>query len=212
MRSLCDARDVLLILDEVICGFGRLGTWFGAEYYQLEPDLVAMAKGLSSGYLPIGAVMVGDRITDLLIAEGEEFVHGFTCSGHPVACAVALANINLLRDEKIIENVKTNTGPYLQKRWRELADHPLVGEARGIGFIGALELVKNKNTRELFEPAGEVGKMCRNFCFKNSLVMRAVNDTMIIAPPLIMTKEHIDELIELANKCLDLTAKELGIS
>ena len=212
IQRICKQYDILLILDEVICGFGRLGTWFGAEYYQLEPDLVAMAKGLSSGYLPIGAVMVGDRITDLLIAEGEEFVHGFTCSGHPVACAVALANINLLRDEKIIENVKTNTGPYLQKRWRELADHPLVGEARGIGFIGALELVKNKNTRELFEPAGEVGKMCRNFCFKNSLVMRAVNDTMIIAPPLIMTKEHIDELIELANKCLDLTAKELGIS
>lgn len=105
-----------------------------------------------------------------------------------------------------------HTGPYFHNRLQELSDHPLVGEARGIGLIGALELVKNKDTRERFEPLGEVGGMCRNFCFNNGLIMRAVNDTMIMAPPLNMTREHIDEMIELANKCLDLTAKELGIS
>ena len=212
IQRICNENDILLIVDEVICGFGRLGKWFGSDYYQVKPDLVTIAKGLSSGYMPIGGVMVGDRVADLFIAEGEEFAHGFTYSGHPVACAVALENINLLRNEKIIENVEENTGPYLQKRWRELATHPLVGEARGIGFIGALELVKNKETREQFNPKGDVGKICRDFCFKNGLIMRATNDTMIIAPPLIMNKEQIDELIERANLCLDLTAKELGIS
>ncbi len=212
IQRICKEHDILLIVDEVICGFGRLGTWFGSDHYQIEPDLMPMAKGMSSGYLPIGAVMVGDRVAELLIAEGEEFAHGFTYSGHPVSCAVALANISLLRSENIIQNVHTQTGPYLQSRWQELADHPLVGEARGVGFIGALELVKNKSTREFFEPVGDVGQLCRDFCFDNGLIMRAVGDTMIISPPLIMTKQHIDELIELAGKCLDLTARELGIS
>ena len=212
IQRICDEYDILLIADEVICGFGRLGTWFGSDYFQIKPDLAPIAKGLSSGYMPIGGVMVGDRVADLLIAEGEEFAHGFTYSGHPVACAVAIENINILRNEKIIEKVGNDTGPYFQTRLRELADHPLVGEARGIGFIGALELVKDKTTRERFEPLGDVGGLCRNFCFNNGLIMRAVNDTMIMAPPLNMTRENIDEMFELAIKCLDLTVKELGIS
>ena len=209
IQRICDEYDVLLVVDEVICGFGRLGAWFGSDYYRLQPDLMPIAKGLSSGYLPIGGVMVGDRVADLLIAQGEEFYHGFTYSGHPVACAVALANIAILRDEKVIENVRDNTGPYLEKRWNELAEHPLVGETRGVGFLRALELVKNKHTREFFDPVGDVGQICRDFCFNNGLVMRAIRDTMVVSPPLIMTREQIDELIELVNKCLDLTAREL---
>ncbi len=209
IQRICKAYDVLLVADEVICGFGRLGAWFGSDHYRLEPDLMSIAKGLSSGYLPIGGVMVGDRVADLFIAEGEEFAHGFTYSGHPVTCAVALVNIAILRDEKIIENVRDNTGPYLERRWNELAEHPLVGEARGVGFMRALELVKDKQAREFFDPVGKVGQICRDFCFDNGLVMRAIRDTMVISPPLTMTKEHIDELIELVNKCLDLTAKEL---
>ena len=209
IQRICNEYDVLLVVDEVICGFGRLGAWFGSDYYRLQPDMMPIAKGLSSGYLPIGGVMVGDRVADLLIAEGEEFYHGFTYSGHPVACAVALANIAILRDEKIIENVRDNTGPYLEKRWNELAGHPLVGETRGVGFLRALELVKNKHTREFFDPVGDVGQICRDFCFNNGLVMRAIRDTMVVSPPLIMTREQIDELIELVNKCLDLTAREL---
>ena len=209
IQRICNEYDVLLVVDEVICGFGRLGAWFGSDYYRLQPDLMPIAKGLSSGYLPIGGVMVGDRVADLLIAQGEEFYHGFTYSGHPVACAVALANIAILRDEKVIENVRDNTGPYLEKRWNELAEHPLVGETRGVGFLRALELVKNKHTREFFDPVGDVGQICRDFCFNNGLVMRAIRDTMVVSPPLIMTREQIDELIELVNKCLDLTAREL---
>ena len=209
IQRICNEYDILLVVDEVICGFGRLGAWFGSDYYGLQPDLMSIAKGLSSGYLPIGGVMVGDRVADLLIAEGEEFYHGFTYSGHPVACAVALANIAILRDEKIIENVRDNTGPYLEKRWNELAEHPLVGETRGVGFLRALELVKNKHTREFFDPVGDAGQKCRDICFNNGLVMRAIRDTMVVSPPLIMTREQIDELIELVNKCLDLTAREL---
>jgi len=171
IQRICNEYDILLIADEVICGFGRLGTWFGSDYYQIKPDLMPIAKGLSSGYMPIGGVIVGDRVADLLIAEGEEFAHGFTYSGHPVACAVAMENINILRNENMIENVGNNTGPYFQNRIRELSDHPLVGEARGVGLIGALELVKNKETRERFEPLGDVGGMCRNYVCVEIIVL-----------------------------------------
>lgn len=211
VSRICRENDILLIVDEVICGFGRTGKWFGSDYYGLEPDLMPVAKGLSSGYMPIGGVMISDHIAELLIEEGEEFAHGFTYSGHPVACAASIENIRILRDEKIIENVENNTGPYFQERLQELSDHPLVGEARSIGLVGALELVKNKQTGELFEPAGDVGKICREFCFDNGLVMRAVRDTMIASPPLVMTREHIDEMMESARKCLDLTARETGV-
>lgn len=212
IKRICDKYVILLVADEVICGFGRTGKWFGSEYYNLKPDLMPIAKGLSSGYLPIGGVLVGDRVAETLIEQGGEFNHGFTYSGHPAACAVAAANIRILRDEKIIENVERNTAPYLQQRWLELADHPLVGETRGVGFLGALELVKDKGSREFFPKRGDTGSLCRDICFDNGLVMRAVKDTMIISPPLIMTRDNIDELIERAHKCLDLTARELGVS
>ena len=209
IQRICREYDILLVADEVICGFGRLGAWFGSDHYRLQPDLMPIAKGLSSGYLPVGGVMVGDRVADLLIAEGEEFAHGFTYSGHPAACAVAIANIGIMRNENIVENVRDNTGPYLEQRWNELAQHPLVGETRGAGFLRALELVKNKQSREFFDPAGSAGQICRDICFNNGLVMRAIRDTMVVSPPLTMTREQIDELIELVNKCLDLTARTL---
>lgn len=210
IQRICREYDILLVIDEVICGFGRTGHWFGSDHYGLRPDLMSIAKGLSSGYLPIGGVMVGPRVAEALLQAEEEFTHGFTYSGHPVACAVALENIRLLRAEGIIERVAEDIGPYLQQRWRELADHPLVGEVRGLGMFGALELVRNKITRERFAPAGRAGTLCRDSCVRNGLVMRAVGDTMIIAPPLIITREQIDELIERAAYCLDLTVKALA--
>ena len=212
IKRICAKYDILLVADEVICGFGRTGKWFGSEYYDIKPDLMPIAKGLSSGYLPIGGLLVGDRVAETLIEQGGEFNHGFTYSGHPAACAVAAANIRILRDEKIIQNVEQNTAPYLQQRWHELAEHPLVGETRGVGFLGALELVKDKGKREFFDKRGDVGTLCRDICFDNGLIMRAVKDSMIISPPLIMTRENIDELIDLAYKCLDLTARELGVT
>ncbi|HXH04167.1 MAG TPA: aspartate aminotransferase family protein [Candidatus Competibacteraceae bacterium] len=212
IQRICDEYGILLISDEVICGFGRTGCWFGADYYGTRPDFMSMAKGMSSGYLPIGGVMVSDRVAEVLIERGGEFFHGFTYSGHPVACAVAAANIRIIRDEQLVERVASDIGPYLQKRWRLLAEHPLVGEARGLGLFGALELVKDKRTRARFPELGSVGLLCRDICVQNGLVMRAVGDTMIVAPPLIMTREQIDELVEKAWRCLDLTARQLGVA
>ncbi len=212
IERICRKYGVLLVADEVICGFGRTGNWFGHQTFGFKPDLMTMAKGMSSGYLPIGGVMLSDEVSDTLIADGGEFFHGYTYSGHPTCCAVAERNIRIIRDEGLVERVREDTGPYLQARWHELADHPLVGEARGIGFIGALELVKDKATHARFEPAGKAGTVCRDFCFQNGLVMRAVGDTMIMSPPLVMSRAEIDEFISLARRCLDLTARTLGVA
>ncbi len=205
IERICRKYGILLVSDEVICGFGRLGRWFGCEHFGFSPDLMVIAKGLSSGYLPIGGVMLSDAVAEVLIERGGEFNHGYTYSGHPTCCAVAERNVRILRDEHIVERVHDDTGPYLQARLRELADHPLVGEVRGVGFIAALELVRDKTSRKRFTPVGEVGTLCRDFCFDNGLIMRAVGDTMIVAPALIMTRAEIDELVERARLCLDLT-------
>jgi len=204
IQRICDRHGILLVSDEVICGFGRTGSWFGSEHYGTRPDLMTMAKALSSGYLPIGGVMVGDRIATTL-AKGGEFAHGFTYSAHPVCSAVALANLEIIQREKLVEHVRDVAGPYLQRRWAELADHPLVGEARGLGLLGALELVKSKQPRAWFEPRGKVGERCRDNAIANGLVMRATRDTMIIAPPLVITPAQIDELVEKAWRTLDQT-------
>lgn len=211
IQRICDRYGILLIADEVVCGFGRLGHWFGCSAFGFRPDLMTMAKGITSGYQPLGGVMVSDKVAEVLIDRGGEFYHGYTYSGHPVACAVAVRNIRILMEEGIVERVRTDTGPYLQRRWRELAAHPLVGEARGMGFIAALELVADKASRRFLPDRGTTGLVCRDHCFANGLVMRAVQDTMIIAPPLVMERAQVDELVEKAWRCLDLTARDLGI-
>lgn len=207
IKEILDKYDILFVADEVICGFGRTGEWFGSDFYGLKPDMMTIAKGLTSGYIPMGGLIVRDEVVAVL-NEGGDFNHGFTYSGHPVAAAVALENIRILREERIVERVKAETAPYLQKRLRELSDHPLVGEVRGVGLLGAIELVKDKATRERYTGKG-AGMICRTFCFENGLIMRAVGDTMIIAPPLVISFAEIDELIEKARKCLDLTLAEL---
>jgi putrescine aminotransferase len=211
IQRICREYGILLIADEVICGFGRTGRWFGCEHFGIEPDFLTIAKGLTSGYQPLGGVMVGDRVAEVLIGRGGEFHHGYTWSGHPVACAVALANLAIVRRERLVERVHDEIGPYLQRRWRELADHPLVGEVRGVGMLGALELVAHKGSRTFFRDRGAVGTICRDHCFANGLVMRAVRDTMIIAPPFVITTGEVDELVSRARRCLDLTAADLGI-
>lgn len=208
IREILSRYDILFVADEVICGFGRTGEWFGSQYYGNAPDLMPIAKGLTSGYIPMGGVIVRDEVVETL-NQGGEFFHGFTYSGHPVAAAVALENIRILREEKIVEHVRDDVGPYLQQRWKELAEHPLVGETRGAGLVAALELVKDKGSRARFTSAS-AGTLCRDHCFANGLVMRAVGDTMIISPPLVITRAQVDELVDLAHKCLDLTASSLA--
>ncbi len=200
--------DLLLVVDEVICGFGRTGNWFGSDTFNITPDFMPIAKGLSSGYLPIGGVMVADRVAEVFKTKGGEFSHGFTYSGHPVCAAVALENLRILRDEHIIENVKTKTAPYLQAQLKSLADHPLVGEVRGIGMLGAIELVEDKASRRRYPGNGRAGALCRDFALGEGLILRATGDTLLFSPPLVITPEEIDELVAKTQKALDLA---LGI-
>ncbi|MDH0099458.1 aspartate aminotransferase family protein [Ectopseudomonas hydrolytica] len=210
IKEILARYDILFVADEVICGFGRTGEWFGSQYYDLKPDLMTIAKGLTSGYVPMGGLIVSDKVFEVIEAHGD-FNHGFTYSGHPVAAAVGLENLRLLREEGIVQRVKAETAPYLQQRLRELAEHPLVGEVRGLGMLGAIELVQDKATRKRYPDTVAAGMVCRGHCFNNGLIMRAVGDTMIIAPPLVISRAEIDELVEKARKCLDLTLRDLSV-
>ena len=202
IQRICDKYEILLIADEVICGFGRTGEWFGSQYYDIRPDIMTVAKGLSSGYQPIGASIVTDEVAAVL--GGTEFNHGYTYSGHPVACAVALENLRILEEEGIVDHVKNVAAPYLAEKWHSLADHPMVGETKIVGLMASLALVPEKGSRAPFaSDPGTVGFMSRERCFANNLIMRHVGDRMIIAPPLVITPAEIDELIARARKSLD---------
>ncbi len=205
IQRICTKYNILLVSDEVICGFGRTGAWFGCQTLGFQPDLITFAKGVTSGYVPLGGVMVGDRVAKVLIEQGGEFEHGYTYSGHPVACAVALANIKLIREQRLVEHVHDDVGPHLAKAFAALADHPLVGAAETCGLMGALLLVKDKTTLTPFAAEADIGMVCRGHCFANGLIMRAVGNRMIIAPPLVITRAQIDELAGLIRRCLDLT-------
>ena len=209
VQAICDRHGILLVSDEVICGFGRTGRWFGCETLGMRPDLMTFAKGVTSGYIPLGGVMVAERIARVLIDRGGEFAHGYTYSGHPVACAVALANIRLIQREGLVEQVREDTGPYLAEHYARLKDHPLVGDAETCGLMGAIQLVKDKERGTTFAPELEVGMLCRGHCFGHGLVMRAVADRMIVAPPLVITRPQIDEMVTLIRRCLDLTWEDV---
>lgn len=205
IQRICDAHEILLIADEVICGFGRLGEWFGSIAYDIRPDVMTIAKGVSSGYIPLSGTIITDEVAETLNAAGE-FFHGYTWAGHPVACAVANENLRLIEDENVLTHVREVAAPYLAEKWLALADHPLVGEARIKGLMGGLALTPNKALRAKFPgEAGAVGYRCRERCFANNLVMRHVGDGMILSPPLVITPEEIDILIERAVKSLDET-------
>lgn len=206
VRRILAERDILFVSDEVICGFGRTGNWFGCQTYATGPDLVTMAKGMSSGYLPISGVGVGSRVASVLEEKAGEFFHGYTYSGHPACCAAAIANIEIMQRERLVERVADDIGPYLQKRWLSLGEHEMVGEARMKGLMGALELVPDKaDLSKRFAPVGEAGTIARDLSLSNGLVMRAVRDSLILAPPLTITYEEVDQLIALASKTLDDT-------
>jgi len=211
IEAICRRYDVLLVADEVICGFGRTGHWFAAETFDFRPDVMTLAKGITSGYIPLGAVMFNDRVAEVLATKGGELAHGYTYSGHPVCAAVALENIRILEEEKIIDTCREDTGPYLAQKWKALGEHPLVGEARICGMVGALELVPRKPAREYFPDRGRVGQLCRDIALRNGLILRATNDAMLLSPPLVITRAQVDELAEKAWRSLDMTARELGM-
>jgi putrescine aminotransferase len=209
IQRIVDQYGILLISDEVICAFGRLGHWFAYEKFGYKPDLITFAKAVTSGYIPLGGVLVGNRVAQVLIEQGGEFNHGYTYSGHPVACAVALANLDIMEREDLPGQVRGEIGAYFAQRFGELQDHPLVGTTESCGLVAGLVLVKDKASRQRFDAEVDIGMVCRRHCFDNGLIMRAVGDRMIVAPPLIMSKQDIDELMRLIRQALDLTLAEL---
>ena len=202
IQRICKKYDVLLIADEVITGFGRTGNWFGSQTLGIQPDIMTVAKGLSSGYVPIGGSIVSDEIANTIAQD--EFNHGYTYSGHPVAAAVALENLRIIEEEGILEHVRDVAHPHLAARWHALGDHPLVGETSLVGLMGSLALTPVKGLRARFAgEAGTAGFKTRERCFANNVIMRHVGDRMIIAPPLVITEAEIDILVDRATKALD---------
>ncbi len=202
IQRICDEHEILLIADEVITGFGRTGNWFGTNTFNIRPDIMTVAKGLSSGYAPIGGSIISD---DVYEAVGDsEFAHGYTYSGHPVSCAIAMENLRIMEEEKIVDYTRDVAAPYLAEKWHQLADHPFVGETKIVGMMASLALTADKSSRKRFASApGTVGYMVRERCFANNLIMRHVADRMVVSPPLVMTKADIDTLYERAVKSLD---------
>lgn len=210
IQRICRKHDVLLMLDEVITGYGRTGEWFAAQSLGIEADTITTAKALTSGYQPLSALLVGDRIASTLVEKGGEFYHGYTYSGHPVACAVALANLDIIEKEGLIDRVREETGPHLAQALAErIAGHGIVGEVRSIGLMAAIEIVKDKASRERFENGGFAAATVRDHAIAGGMMMRAVGDTMILSPPLIWTKDTIDMACERIGKALDLAERDL---
>jgi adenosylmethionine-8-amino-7-oxononanoate aminotransferase len=207
VRELCTKYDILLSADEVITGFGRLGHWFGSERYDIRPDIITSAKGLSSSYASIGAVIATDRVMEPFLTDTGMWSHGITFGGHPVACAVALKNIEIMKRDGIIENVRENE-PVLRASLEQLLDLPIVGDVRGAGYLYALELVKDKETRETFSD-DESESLLRGFLstrlFERGLICRADDrgDPVVqISPPLIAGKQEFDEIVGILGEVL----------
>ena len=210
IEKICRAHDVLLIMDEVICAFGRLGSWTASEHFGLRPDLMTLAKGLSSGYQPIAALMVGDRVARALVEKGGDLAHGFTYAGHPVAAAVALENLRIIEREGLVDRVRDELGPYFAERLASLKDHPMVGETRSLGLIGAVELVQDRASKQRFRPEGVVAAVCRERMQQRGVIVRAVRDTLVAAPPLVAGRAEIDMLVKVMRASLDAIGREIN--
>ena len=211
IKRICRQYDILLVMDEVICGFGRTGSWFGCQTYDLEPDLMTFAKAVTNGYQPLGGVMVGDKVAGVLLSDDSEFAHGLTYSGHPAACAAGIATLKLLRKKRVVEETAEKLAPYFQARLQTLRDHPIVGEVRGLGMLAAVELVRDKHSRARLAPDSQAAVYCRNQANAAGLMVRQTGDAMITAPPLICNRREIDNLVTMLAQALDLTAQHYGI-
>jgi putrescine aminotransferase len=203
LRELARRHGILFVADEVITAFGRLGSWFASELWDLEPDFLALAKGLTSGYLPLGATVVRDEIAEVLI-HGGYLAHGFTYSGHPTTCAAGLANLEVIQRDKLVEHVCDDVGPYFQEKLRGFAGHPLVGEARGYGLIGALELLPPDRDRSKLK--NTLGAKASAIARQEGVIVRGIRDLIAMSPPLIITRPQIDELFAGVERTLDKLA------
>lgn len=212
IQRICRKYDVLLCADEVIGGFGRTGEWFAHQHFGFEPDTLTIAKGLTSGYIPMGGLVFSKRMAEVLVDRGGVFAHGLTYSGHPVAAAVAIANLKALRDEGIVTRVKNDTGPYLQKLLREtFANHPLIGDVQGTGLVAALQFAEDKASRKRFANENDIAWHCRTVGFDEGLIIRSTLGRMIMAPALVATHAELDELVEKTKRAVDRTGRELKL-
>lgn len=205
IQPVLEKHDVMLIADEVICGFGRLGEWFGSTALGMKPDTVSVAKALTSSYVPLGAVIIPPWIDEALTAQSARigvFGHGFTYSGHPVACAVALKTLEIYERENVFAHARA-LSPQFRKRLTALGDHPLVGEARGIGLVGAVEVVADKATKRSFDPTSAVAAKVVAFAQDEGLIVRAIGDAVAVCPPLVITDGEVDELFDRLARALD---------
>jgi len=201
LRELCREHDVLFVADEVITGFGRLGAWFASILWDLDPDLMTLAKGITSGYLPLGATLVSDEIANVL-DRGGTLSHGYTYSAHPTACAAALANLDIIARERLVERVRDDVGPYLQEKLGALAGHPAVGEIRGFQLIGAIELVP-RGGRSALSPDVPLGLRAAALCREEGVIVRGIRDMIAVAPPLVVTRHELDRILAAVRKALD---------
>ena len=211
IQRICRRYDVLLVADEVVCGFGRTGRWFGWEHYGFTPDVMQLGKGLTSGYLPLSACIVSRSPRRCARHEGRRVGDGFTYSGHPACCAVANENIRLLREENIVETAGRELAPYFREKMQSFADHPLIGDVKSVGLMGGMEIVKDKRTREAYPNEAGIGDACSSEAMRRGLAFRANGDTMTLMPPLIIRKDQIDTVFEIAREALDATARRLGV-
>jgi putrescine aminotransferase len=202
LRELCRRNEILFVADEVITGFGRLGAWFASCLWDLDPDLITMAKGISSGYVPLGATMLRDEIAATLAAGGY-LAHGFTYTGHPVACAAALANLEILEREKLVERTRDDVGPYFQTALARLAVHPAVVETRGLALIGALELRRPAAGRAASAPENTLGALAHLLAREEGVIVRGIRDAVAMSPPLVVTHAELDRMFAALTRALD---------
>jgi len=211
VQAVLQKYDILLIADEVITGFGRTGHMFGCQTFDIKPDIMTLSKQISSSYMPISAFMVNERVYQPVADESAKlgvFGHGYTASGHPVAAAVALENLNIIEERKLVDNAR-DVGAYMQERLREFVDHRLVGEVRGIGLIAAIELVGDKKAKTPHGKLGHLGALAAGAMLENGLIIRNLGDMIAICPPMIITRAQIDDMVAMIGKGLDKAAAAL---
>ena len=205
VQAVLKKYDVLFVADEVICGFGRTGNRWGSETFGLEPDMLTCAKALSASYMPISALMISEAVFDAMVAESDKigiFGHGYTYSGHPVTSAVALETLRIYEERDVLGHVR-RVSPYFQSKLAALAEHPLVGDVSGVGLLAGLEIVRDKRTRESFDPAVRIGERIQRAALRHGLISRALGDRLALCPPLIIGEPHVDEIAGAVRSALD---------
>ena len=207
LRELCRRHEILFVADEVITGFGRLGAWFASELWSLDPDFMTLAKGITSGYVPLGATMVSDEIADAL-EKGGYLAHGFTYTGHPVACAAALANLDLIERECLVERVRDDVGPRFQEALRRLAAHPAVAEVRGVQLLGALELARPTRGPYADAAPNSLGLAAHRLAREEGVIVRGIRDLVALSPPFVVSHDELDRMFAALARALDRLSGE----